>query len=196
MTAVLVVDVCGTLVRDNTTHEFLRRAPLGILRRFRVKLLLSRPGLALTRIITTSRYRRLLIRSLAGSPRASLIEAARRYAQFALRSNVRRSVLDRIASARANGMRVLLASASIDVVVESFAELLGADGFVATKLEYRAGVATGRIAHDTTGRKLADLRAGGLIGDAEIEVITDDADDSDLLSSATRATLLTAEHEA
>jgi phosphoserine phosphatase len=114
---------------------------------------------------------------------------------MALATKARPSVMRAIQRAREFGARVVLASASIDVVVESFAKRLDARGHVATRLEYRAGKATGRILHDCTGRKLADLEAAGLITDAPFDVVTDNAEDVDLLGRAECSTFIGPESE-
>jgi len=46
MTELLVVDLCGTLIRENTTHGFLRTVPLQGLAGLRRTFLLSSTGLA------------------------------------------------------------------------------------------------------------------------------------------------------
>lgn len=90
-----------------------------------------------------------------------------------------------MASRREGGnCRIILASASIDIVVEAFAEAVHADGFVATELEYANEYCAGRIVSDSTGRKLSKLQACFTDSSFVFDVITDNVEDTDLMQAA------------
>jgi phosphoserine phosphatase len=95
--------------------------------------------------------------------------------------------LDEIEVHRLSGVPVVLASASLDVVVEAFAEQLGACGWIASRLGWdEGGRCKGVLSEDATGRKLALLRErfGALGG---FRVLTDNPEDRELVAAALSA---------
>lgn len=188
----LVVDLCGTIVRENTTHAFLREAALGGWRGSAARALLSRAGFAAALMMPRGGHRALACACLAGVEREGLRAAAARYAERALARSARRSVLDEIDASRSAGVPVVLASASLDVIVEAFARRLGATDWIATELGWgRDGRCSGRIVRDATGRKLSLLveRRGPL---PPMRVLTDNPEDTDLVDAAIEARIVRA----
>lgn len=186
MTSLLIVDLCGTIVRENTTHEFLRALDRDE-GRWRRSALLSRGGLAFGNLLPALDHRGRLVASLRGIERGELQRQASVYAHDALRRAARVNLLERI---RANP-DVVLASASIDVVVAAFASALNIPRWVATQLQYDAsGRCTGTIQLDATGRKrvlVERLLGQALCGHA---VVTDNLEDEDLRPGAATFQLL------
>lgn len=175
----LIVDLCGTLVRENTTHGFLRALdrPQASWQR---QALLSRPGLALGDLFPGLGHRARLVGCLRGMERAELQRQAGRYAQAALQRAGRHELIARVRASPS----VVLASASLDVVVEAFAAALGIPRWVATELDYDAGVCLGTIRRDATGRKrelVEQLVGAPLSGHL---VVTDNPEDEDLRRDA------------
>lgn len=182
---ILVVDLCGTIVRENTTHGLLVSPELPLLRRLWARFILSRVAAYLASRISPGAQRVLLINCLRGLSNVTLRNVATKYAKTALSRNARRTVLARIHHHKAQGGRVLLASASLDFIVEAFALELASDGFVATELCYDAnGVCRGKISRDATGCKLSRLRE--VIGEEsfQFDAITDNPEDLDLKNAA------------
>lgn len=185
MKTLLVVDLCGTLVRRNTTHDFMRYAALGPMRRIAAFLILSRPAGFLFSRINTELQRKCLIACLMGVRQSDLARWGLEYARTTLASHSRDEVLERIRMAEQRGMIVVLASASLDFIVSGFAQVLGIDAAVSTRLVYSEGqCCRGIIERDSTGRKLDLLREYIGADDFEFEVITDNAEDSDLMDVA------------
>lgn len=194
--AMLVVDLCGTIVRDNTTHAFVRAAGLAGWRGACARALASRAGLSLGHLLPQGVHRALLCACLRGASRERLRASAARYCAAALDARARRSVLAEIEAARRAGTPVVLASASLDVVVEAFAARLGAAGFVASELAWDAdGICLGGIARDATGRKLARLRERYGLLPSRLRVVTDNPEDADLLGAASDARFVRADDD-
>lgn len=183
---ILIVDLCGTIVRENTTHGFLLYPEFPLFRRFWVRFVLSRVvTFALSRTCPGAQ-RKLLIRSLTGLPKMALRQIAEKYAKASLDMSARKSVLARIHEHKTSGGTVLLASASLDFIVETFAEELGCSGAIATELFYDAeGNCLGRIRRDATGCKLFRLRERYLNEQFQFDAITDNPEDLDLKEGAT-----------
>lgn len=62
------------------------------------------------------------------------------------RKALRPELLELIASIKAEGGTVALATSSLDFIVRPLAELIGADAVLASRLEYEGGLCTGRLA--------------------------------------------------
>ncbi len=186
MKRLLVVDLCGTIVHVNTTHGFMREAPLPSMHRAAARIVLSRGFSFLTHRWWPELQRKLLIACLRGLPRVLLRSQAEEYARGALSSHARSDVLLRIRSAQDDGVRVVLASASLDFIVEAFAKELCVEPAVSTRLMYRADDrCVGRIVADSTGSKLALLGFYLKTREFDFDVITDNIEDVDLMAEAT-----------
>jgi phosphoserine phosphatase len=177
----LIVDLCGTIVRENTTHEFLRRVPLAGRAALERNFLLSRWGFLAARVFPSFAHRRRSIACLAGRSRVELNELADDYARDALARCGRADVLARVA---ARPQATWLASASIDVIVAAFARSLGVAGFIACELDYPDGICSGRILADSESRKLEKLNTK--LGQSlhGFDLITDNPEDQDLMRVA------------
>jgi len=132
----------------------------------------------------------LFIATLAGQPAAGAEEAARRFAERHLARRGRPEVLAELERHRRAGHLVVLVSASPRLYVQRLAELLGADGAVATELaEEPAGTLSGRLAGPNCrgpekARRLDQwLATRGMVG-AELWAYGNSAGDRDLLARA------------
>ena len=83
--------------------------------------------------------------ALAGLRREELEEAARAAFDSRIEADLFPDALDLVASLKAEGERVYLATSSFDFVVRPLAARLGVDGIVASRLEFRDGLSTGRF---------------------------------------------------
>lgn len=156
-----VVDVCGTLVRDDTTVGLLRFHLSRMANRWIRKLLFKaltlryspiRIAFALFEKVTgRQQFKRLLVRTLAGDRVNDLEESARLYARELLDTRRVMRVWTKLETVDPRD-RILLASASLEPVVRALADAIGAR-FVASRLEQRHGVLTGHFAEDLTGKK-------------------------------------------
>lgn len=194
---VYVVDVCGTLVQDDTTlgllrHHFGRTTA----RPWRGKLLRAltaqrsplRLGFALIEKISGRHVlKHVLVRMLKGDRLDALNGSAVEYASHLLDKRRVPGVWQRLGEPFSSG-RVVLASASLEPVVAALAAATGAR-YVASTLEVRRGVLTGAYAQDLTGCKesalLGKFGAGVLAG--QMCAISDNLSDRPLLEKASQA---------
>jgi len=185
----LIVDLCGTLVRENTTHGFLRALPLPMFARMHITAALSRLGSGFYRRTGIDIRLRVLIPVLRGLHASLLDDCAVTYAQNCLRQHNNPIVLRAVQQARDRGVKVILATASLDPIAKAFCNILQLDGFVSAKLAYDSeDVCLGFLAQDTTGQKLKYV--GELLGPNVLEhfhVFTDNPEDMDLISAAQQA---------
>ncbi len=192
---VWLVDVCGTLVRDDTTLGLLRhhlRKQPG-LRSALFGLLTGRRGpvrmtLALLEWLSGRHIlKHWVVRLLAGTPVEHLEDSAREYAAWLLQDRRLPAVWE-VLSQRRDEDCIVLASASLEPVVRQLALRMGVR-HVASALEVRDGVLTGRYARDITGAKeqAVGQKYVGLLRSAPQRVISDNLSDRPLLERATEA---------
>lgn len=188
-----LADVDHTLVRENTTFAFVahvvrrRGSPLGRLvhagllaRRSPGRLL----GAVLYRLTGLDPLRRLSFRLLRGMERETLQALAREYVDGVLEERTLAEPLTLLREAAAEGARVCLVSASLEVVVEPLAERLGAD-FRSSTLEWDGSRTTGRLAKDLAGAKVEAVE--NLLEEAgHVTVMSDNLSDLRLLRRAHR----------
>lgn len=192
MTRLRIVDVCGTLVRDDTTLGLLdwhfsreRRWRLWGLRLLTARWSPLRLCVAvLERLTRRHLLKHFLVRGLRGSSLAGLEASAEGYAEWVLthrRNHEVSALLD-----REPGLLVL-ASASLEPVIMALAKRLDAR-YVGSSLEVLDGRYTGRYSRDLTGQKLPAIEA--LLGPVELAeclVVTDNLSDRSLIAQAGRA---------
>lgn len=194
---VYVVDVCGTLVRDDTTlglldYHFSRggKRP-GRYMLFRVMTARRSPILlgfsVLEKLTGRHLFKHAAVWLLAGDRVAELNQSAVEYAARILTHRCVASVRSLLDLPVASG-QVVLASASLEPVVAALASLLGAR-YVASTLVERDGVLTGRYARDLTGQKEQALvdKYGPNILAGQVCTISDNFSDRPLLEKSARA---------
>lgn len=192
MTYIVAVDLCGTLVRENTTHGFLRSVVRHSWRRPFVNAALSRMGTWASGRLGVDARVAMLIPSLYGIRRESLYQCAVDYARNCLRTQANDSVIEAIAAAQGKGAKIVLATASLDPIASAFVRELNLDGVVSAQLAYDAqGKCLGRLAEDTTGRKLKYLsELMAVMRWSQFDVYTDNLEDLDLMHAAHRVYFL------
>lgn len=188
-----LADVDHTLVRRNTTFAFVahvvrRRGRIG--RRLIHATMLGRrsPGRLLAaawyRLAGRDPLRALALGMLRGLEREAIESLAREYVEAVLERELIPEPMVLLRKAEREGARVCLVSASLDVVVEPLAAALGVE-CRASALAWEGGCATGRLAGDLAGAKLAaveDLLAGA----DHVTVMSDNLSDLPLFRRADR----------
>ena len=168
--SLLIVDLCGTIIVENTTNAFLDRWLLKQGWRHTLRRLLGGK-------------RPVSVLALRGIPKAHLYEQAELYVENRLSTLFNPAPLDAIRQAQRRGTPVYLATASLDPIAAAVAKQLRLNGVVCSRLGYdRRGRCTGLFASDVTGRKLQHLRRiipENLLRNAT--VYTDNREDLDLL---------------
>jgi phosphoserine phosphatase len=184
---VTVVDLCGTLILENTTHGYLRAIPFPLHIALYNRLLQGRLGRIANRVAGRDVSREMLIGALRGWPYKRLAEHAQAYVRSAVKLKVSASVQQELMKARQEGARIYLATCSLEPIAEAVVGAFALDGYVASKLEFDSAYhCTGRISTDVTGIKWRTLcEQFPEIQSAEITVYTDNPEDVDLRGAAT-----------
>jgi thioester reductase-like protein len=103
--------------------------------------LLRPPAYLASRTLAT----RLLHSALRGITRDRLDLLGEEYFQYELKPVMRREAAEKLAEAVRNGERIVLVSQLLEHIVRPLAEYFAVEGFLANRLEFRDGVATGRL---------------------------------------------------
>lgn len=195
--SVAVFDVCDTLFSTNTTTDFLRfygertndRKIQATLKRWSShRSPVFYFGALACRLLGWDIPRARLIGTMRGHSKADLEAAAAQYASTELARRIVVPVNDRLKEHLQRGDRIILASSSLDVVIEAIARNLGVE-WVASEVGFVDGTCTGRLVNDLTGRKQAAISAL-LPPDASLHVYTDNRSDGALLRMAERCTII------
>lgn len=111
-----------------------------------------RAGMALMTLLRPAAYlagrtfaTRLLYALLRGISRDRLDLLGEEYFEYSLKPALRPEAVEALRRARTEGQPVVLVGQSLDHVLRPMARYLGVDRFVANRLEFRDGVATGRL---------------------------------------------------
>jgi len=88
---------------------------------------------------------RLLYTLLRGVTRDRLDLLGEEYFEYALKNGLQRQAVEALRKIRESGRSVVLVSESPDHIIRPLAKYLGVEQFVANRLEFRDGVATGRL---------------------------------------------------
>jgi phosphoserine phosphatase len=183
----LIVDLCGTLVCEDTTRGFVKSLRL---RGWRYAVVRFGDAAAVRKASSLFRRdfsRRLVIYALRGIPRCSLESAAREYVEKIIGESLNRRVAEAVNAEMASGGAVFLATASLELVAQEVGRRFGLSGVVSSRLGYDStGRCTGKLVVDLTGKKWGCLSSAfpNLL-QGRVAVYTDNPDDSDLMGKAT-----------
>lgn len=196
MTRYCIVDVCGTLVKDDTTIGFLRwhfarhrRWRFHVLRAFTARWSPLRLLVAVFEKLSGRHLLKHALVHLLGGDRIADVEySASAYVDWLLAQRRIGKVAALLEDAETRGQEIVLASASLEPVVAALAQKLGTR-HVASALATDAGRHLGRYASDLTGRKLEAL--DGIMPAAwrqnAVMAISDNLTDRTLLESVEQA---------
>lgn len=185
--AVAVFDFDGTITRGDTTTAFCRAEFPGRLLPAVVRAAPCLAGYALG-LVGRGQVKEALLTTLLGGREEPEVRArAAEWAARRLPAMVRPGALERLRWHRSRGHRVVLASASLELLLEPWAGGAGVDDVLATRLEVVGGRLTGRLAGPNCygPEKVTRLRA--LLGDLagfELYAYGDGSGDRELLAAA------------
>lgn len=172
--SLLIVDLCHTLIAENTTKAFLDDWLIrdGWRQRLRKSIL--------------GRKRPTFLLALRGLSKQFLYEQADDYVRDRLSRIANPEPLDAVSHAQKRGLPVYLASASLDPIAAAVARQLSLNGVVSSRLKYDTrDLCAGFMALNVTGKKLAHLRL--ILTDSQLRdsaVYTDNIEDTDILRAA------------
>jgi len=169
---VAAFDLDGTLTRGGSEIYFLARlrgvVPVAL------AILHVLPGLVRGALVAGAAAdeakESLFSRLLTGLPVEEADRVAAGFAEQHLRRRLRPEMRDRLEWHRRRGHRVVIVSASPELYVRVVADLLGADGALATRLEVGGGLLTGRYegqncrGAEKYARLMGWMRSEGLTG--------------------------------
>jgi hypothetical protein len=106
-------------------------------------------GMALVRPFTYAASRtfatRFLHTLLCGVSRDRLDLLGEEYFQYVLKPQMRRDAVDKLVEALRSGERVVLVSQLLDHILKPLAKHFGVESIIANRLDFREGIATGRL---------------------------------------------------
>src|SRR5215470_11128259 len=103
---------------------------------------LLRPGSYMASRTFATRFLHSVLR---GITRDRLDLLGEEYFQYELKPNMRREAVEKLVDAVRSGDRVILVSQLLEHIVRPLAEYFAVEGFIANRLEFRDGEATGRL---------------------------------------------------
>ena len=142
-------DMDGTLVSTNLVHSFLavvRNEPSIPRSVLKTALGVAKiPAFAVVDQVSRLKFNEMLYAGYAGLFRDQLLELAEEHFETVLRPNIFPGTYELIANARKKGLRQVIVSGSLDVMVTPLARHLGIDDIITNRLEFDDEVATGRL---------------------------------------------------
>lgn len=142
-------DVDGTLIRTNIVNAFAwyaRNQPtlFGSIGKS-IKTALSLPMFAVADKLSRKVFNELFYGYYAGEPEDRLIILAEELFEDVIKPGIYPRTLDLIDQARRANLRTVLVTGGLDFTVAPLARFLGVDDFIANKLEFDNGYATGQL---------------------------------------------------
>ena len=140
------VDVCGTLIDLNTLTEFVKfiheTNKISFIKRmyFSLSLLLNRMG-----FLRGKRLRNKAVKSLAGLQRDVIESIAKEFFDNRCLFRVNNELIEHLGCLKESGFKIVLVSATLDVIAEVIAKKMGFDGVLATQLEFHDDCVTGEV---------------------------------------------------
>jgi HAD superfamily hydrolase (TIGR01490 family) len=142
-------DVDGTLVRTSLLHPTLfyllnQQTPLRSLSKL-ARAAFRAPRMALAELQDRRLFNELLFSAYEGISRDRLLLLADEAFDAVIKRALYPEARDLVARSRAEGHDVILVSGALDFLMERLATHLGAKAFIANRLEFAGGFATGKL---------------------------------------------------
>ncbi len=149
MTAAAFYDLEGTLVSTNLVHTlgFYARNQQGLLRSIRksAATLVSLPVFAVTDQVSRMVFNDMFFKRYKGESEDRLRYFAGDLFEKVLKPAIFPGSFELIEKSRSLGLRQVVVTGALDISVEPLMKHLGIDDYVANRLEFVNGVATGRL---------------------------------------------------
>ncbi|MEO7035124.1 MAG: HAD-IB family hydrolase, partial [Polyangiaceae bacterium] len=142
-------DVDGTLVTSNLVHPTLyyllnQGTPLQTLKRVG-RALLGAPRMALAEMVDRRTFNELLFASFAGISEDRMVLLAEDAFENVMKASLYPAAKGLVQKSRDAGHDVVLVSGALTVVLEQVSKYLGAQEVIGNRLEFKAGIATGKL---------------------------------------------------
>ena len=144
MTRLAFYDLDGTLVSSNVVDQYLWYARRTSVWRI-VRALLRAPQWILAERKSRLRFNELFFREYAGLSEAFLRSNAAAMTKDVLQPALFAGAQEKLAQDGVAGFRLILVTGSLDFAIEGFARELGFAEVLANRMEFRDGVAQGRL---------------------------------------------------
>ena len=194
---IVLFDICGTLFKSNTTCDFLDYMfstynKYLFYKRVYTSFIWRCINAISKRIINIDLTRIIALRFLKGYNRSYLLTKVDSFYDKILIGKQNIVVLNYLHEyLKRSDCRVILLSATIDIVAEIIANKINCTEFYSTQLEYKDNdLCTGKIKRDLLGAKLNKINDLGIGGQIEL-FFTDDISDIPLLKYSKQKEIIT-----
>jgi len=189
-----LIDICGTIYRSNTTFDFMEFW-FSDVRWFNRLMLIKKHktvgfiNAIIFRIFGLDLIRSYVISHLKGLTEHQLKEMTEKFYDSFLSQVINSNVMEIINTKREAGYRLVIVSATLDCIAKEVAMKLNILEQFSSELEYKNGICTGRLKTDWLSSKLKNLQNRN-VDLSNIEVITDNYDDTDIIGVSVHAYLV------
>lgn len=177
MNKILLVDLCGTVVRENTTFHmldllehknFILKNRKSILVKFLNKFLMAIFGYDFIKSES--------IKSLNGKSKNYIEELSKSSINS---MNFNTTILKLIEEKRNNGYKIILVTATLDTIAEQFSKIVNADDIISSKLSFDGELCEGKLHKDILLSKIEEVNYLFDLS-CRVEMITDNKTDLDV----------------
>ena len=192
---ILIIDICGTLYQSNTTFDFIKYH-FGDTWRYRVishlkkKQFISKLNYVWFRLTGMDIMRTELIKLLKGTDKSALLSMAIDFYNNFLLSRKNPECFTILNNYRKKGARLIIVSATLDIIAKTVAEQENINDWMASTLAYKNDICDGKLNEDLLGGKLCKLNQTLGMVEEKYDVITDNYSDVDIISQAKYAYLI------
>ena len=149
---IALFDFCETLADFQTADAFVRYAEKKI-KNVHLSAVLWYRVLSKTKILAVlhrifskqSIGKRLLLRRLKGTTKTEMDRIAREYYNTVIRDRLISRMMDVLQLAKVNGFDIYIVSGGYDIYLKYFAEVHGIKGVIASTLEFKDGIFSGKL---------------------------------------------------
>lgn len=179
---IVFFDVCGTIYDSNTTFDFIefffKNDFKFSVQRFFLRSYFGRFAIKIYNAIFKKDFlRSYYLRRLRGIPVSVLTRNVTLFFDKVLEQKKINTVIQLLSEFKKNGCKIVLVSASLDVIIMETARRVQADEYFATKLGVKEGICTGEIEKDLYGHKDVLIADYLLSSKLESTFVTDNFND-------------------
>jgi|688.fasta_scaffold317611_2 phosphoserine phosphatase len=176
---IIVIDICDTLFLQNTTFgfiDFIKNENKSFYKKIKIPLII------IGKLFKVDFYRNRYLNNLKGYSKEQLYTLANQYYDNVLSCKKNHPIHQIIEQNKNN--KIILCSASLDIIVEVIANRLGVNTYYSSELLFDGDLCTGKLKTDLLGKK-------HLLFNYPIDwVITDNLSDIDLVKKASKYTIV------